>query len=151
MGERPHTVLRSVNHKIARRLHDESLRELAFFIAYAVMFKQMIGELSIERITEEETQLWLYRTRIAIGRDLLAFGHASAETVELIQVMPQSFRPDLVAPLLCPQARDSLINWYLNHDFDFPFPPCHLVQALFENLLNQSRETVHIGNQVEGK
>jgi hypothetical protein len=144
------TVLHSVNQRVAKRLQDESLRELALFIGYALIIKQEIGELSNERITEEETQLWLYRTRIAICRDLLAFGHPCAETVELIHVMPKSFRAELVAPLLCPQARDSLINWYLNHDFDFPLPPCNLVKALFENLRNQPQETGHLFNQFVG-
>jgi hypothetical protein len=132
--EKYRSKTRGFELQLSNRVREESLEELACLLGYAIVLKEAIGHVSAERRNELEFELWKYRTRVAVCRDLLTYGHPMSDTVELLHVVPKAISADLVQALFCTSAKDALLQWYFSHDVKLPYPPEDLVREIFDNL-----------------
>lgn len=120
--------------QLSNHVRQEFLRELAYLMGCAIVLKDAIGHLSEGRRNELDFDLWTYRTRLAVCRDLITYGHPRIDTLELLHVVPKSISEDLVKALSCPNGRETLLQWYFSHEVNLPFPPEELTQKLFDSL-----------------
>jgi hypothetical protein len=128
------TELGKITRRVRNQVNDEYLKELACFIAYAIVIKDAIGEVSVAKRAEFEFELWTYRSRLAVCRDLLASGSLTPDTVELLHVLPQEIKQELVASLSCVNARERLFQWCFSYNIELPSPSIKLIDSLFASL-----------------
>ena len=120
----------SLESILKKRVLNDQQRELAVFLAYAIVLKAVLGHVSNQRLDELDRELWVYRIRTVLARDYLCLGHPSRETVELIHVLPHEIRAECMSAIKDLDTRDRLIRWYLNYTLELPAPTPHLIQQL---------------------
>jgi hypothetical protein len=115
---------------LQNRVLKDQRRELAVFLAYAILLKAVLGHVSDQRLAELDRELWVYRIRALLARDYLCLGHPSVETVELIHVVPHEIRAECMSAVKDLTMRERLIGWYLNYYLELPVPTPRLIEQL---------------------
>jgi hypothetical protein len=124
----------SLQLTLRKRVLNDQQRELAVFLAYAIVLKAVLGHVSNHRRAALERELWAYRIRAVLARDYLCLGHPSPETIELIHVLPHEIRAEYMSAFKDLDIRDRLVGWYLNYTLELPSPAPQLIQNLFLEL-----------------
>jgi len=104
-------AVRRAERKVAGLAHrkNETQRELAEFLRIAVALKRQIGELTIAKRRELESEMWLHKARRMAALDLISLGGLQRQTAEFIASLPREMRRAVLADLR-PENRQRLLT-----------------------------------------
>ena len=116
-GSADHTRRRIARDRQQRRLDQtrraiaEQERELQRFVELATELQQQLGELTPERRSELERELWAVRTRAMVALDLFTQGSLSPATAELLIALPADIRRPILAAAKQAEQQGGLFDW----------------------------------------
>lgn len=86
-------------------------RELNRFVNLANELKRQVGELTDERRSELDAEMWSVRARAMVALDLFTSGQLSQSTAELLIALPVEIRQPILQSAKNAEATGELFDW----------------------------------------